>query len=161
MLVSFFLFINAFLGFSSFLLCLVSLRFVSALSCFVSVVSRFVQFRFCLFRFVSCFTITRLNVRFRILLTRGEHTYDLSILLKGEILTHKTNLTRHIYLKCLSQAREVRGHLQSFKGIQTHRVMGITHIVFFIFFSPLSGLPQLLQCNAEQLYCKQRSACAG
>ena len=32
---------------------LISFRFVHALSCFVSVVSRFVSFRFCLFRFVS------------------------------------------------------------------------------------------------------------
>jgi hypothetical protein len=32
---------------------LVWFGFVSALSCFISVVSRFVSFRFCLFRFVS------------------------------------------------------------------------------------------------------------
>ena len=36
----------------------VSFRFVSALSCFVSVVSRFASFCFVSFRFVSCFAIT-------------------------------------------------------------------------------------------------------
>ena len=52
-----------------------------------------------------------LYVRVGILLTWWKHLHDRIISLRREVQAHKSKLTPPLFLKCLYQSREVRGHV--------------------------------------------------